>query len=255
LKVPKRSEVIVRIPVEYGVEGADGLIEKTEITRGVYLASSLIRIDGEQTITSILNTNETDVVVEIPAIQWEEYKTGEEEGSQKYIGSVALMKRERIQNRAHKVLEKLRLENLNPEERQVMEDTCRDYHDIFYLPGDTLSCTTTVKHFISVIPGMSPINTRPYRLPESQKAKVDKQVYKLLKEGVITESNSPWCSPLLVVPKKTDASGEKKWRLVVDFRKLNEKTIGDAYPFPDITKTLDQLGQSKFCPRVCCLKT
>jgi hypothetical protein len=119
-----------------------------------------------------------------------------------------------------------------------MEGTCRDYHCIFYLPGDTLSCTTTAKHSISVIPGTSPINTRPYRLPESQKAEVDR----LLKEGVITESNTPWCSPLLVVPKKTDASGEKKWRLVVDFRKLNEKTIGDAYPLTDISGILDQLG-------------
>jgi hypothetical protein len=44
LRVPKRSEVIVRIPVENGVEGADGLIETTEITEGVYVASSLIRL-------------------------------------------------------------------------------------------------------------------------------------------------------------------------------------------------------------------
>jgi hypothetical protein len=67
-----------------------------------------------------------------------------------------------------------------------------------------------------------------------------------LKEGIIAESNSPWNSPLLVVPKKTDENGEKKWQLVVDFRKLNDKTIGDAYALPDITEILDQLGQSKY---------
>jgi len=33
--------------------------------------------------------------------------------------------------------------------------------------------------------------------------------------------------------------------MVVDFRKLNKK-IGDAHPLPDITKILDQLGQSKY---------
>jgi hypothetical protein len=32
----------------------------------------------------------------------------------------------------------------------------------------------------------------------------------------------------LIVPKKADASGEKKWLVVVDFRKFNEKTIGNA---------------------------
>jgi hypothetical protein len=34
--------------------------------------------------------------------------------------------------------------------------------------------------------------------------------------------------------------------MVVDFRKLNEKTVGDAHPLPDITEILDQLGQSKY---------
>jgi hypothetical protein len=35
-------------------------------------------------------------------------------------------------------------------------------------------------------------------------------------------------------------------RLVVDYRKLNEKTVGNAYPLPDITEILDQLGQAKY---------
>jgi hypothetical protein len=97
-----------------------------------------------------------------------------------------------------------------------------------------------------LVPGTIPINTRPYRLLEAQKAEIERQVDKLLDEGIIEESNSPWNSPLLVVPKKMDASGERRWRIVVDFRKLNEKTIGNAYPLPDITEILDQLGQSKY---------
>jgi hypothetical protein len=43
-----------------------------------------------------------------------------------------------------------------------------------------------------------------------------------------------------------DASGKQKFRLVVDNRKLNEKTVGDAYPLPDITEILGQLGQAKY---------
>jgi len=34
--------------------------------------------------------------------------------------------------------------------------------------------------------------------------------------------------------------------MFVDFRKLNEKTIGDSHPLSDITEILDQLGQSKY---------
>jgi hypothetical protein len=97
-----------------------------------------------------------------------------------------------------------------------------------------------------LVPGTVPINTKPYRLPEAQKAETEKQVTKLANENIIEESSSPWNSPLLIVPKKADASGEVKWRLVVDFRKVNEKNIGNAYPLPDITEILDQLGQSKY---------
>jgi hypothetical protein len=34
--------------------------------------------------------------------------------------------------------------------------------------------------------------------------------------------------------------------LVVDFHKLSDSSVGDAYPLPDTTETLDQLGQSKY---------
>lgn len=61
-------------------------------------------------------------------------------------------------------------------------------------------------------------------------------------EDVITESTSPYNSPLLFVPKKPDSQGNKRWRTVIDFRALNEKTIGDAYTFPNITSILERLG-------------
>jgi hypothetical protein len=48
--------------------------------------------------------------------------------------------------------------------------------------------------------------------------------------------------PSLIVPKKADARGEKKWRIVVDFRKFNEKAIG----LSRMTEILEQLLQSKY---------
>lgn len=59
-------------------------------------------------------------------------------------------------------------------------------------------------------------------------------------------SYSPWSSPIWVVPKKLDSSGKQKWRIVVDYRKLNEKTIGDRYPLPNIEDILDKLGRSNY---------
>ena len=68
----------------------------------------------------------------------------------------------------------------------------------------------------------------------------------MLTKKVIRHSDSPYNAPLWVVPKKTDASGKKKWRIVIDFRKLNKKTDHGAYPLPIIDNILDHLGKAKF---------
>jgi len=68
----------------------------------------------------------------------------------------------------------------------------------------------------------------------------------LEKDGIIGPSDSPWNAPLLVVPKKIDDSGGQKYRVVVDFRKLNNLTVGDAFPMPDVNTILDQLGNAKY---------
>jgi hypothetical protein len=188
-------------------------------------------------MTSILNTNDTEVDVQEPLVELDEFDSAWDRSCSTEF---------EYQDREKGILTQLRVEHLNMEERKLLIHACSNYQDIFYLPGDKLSSTGAVRHSISVEPGTQPINTRPYRLPETQKMEVDKQVKKLLQEGIIEESNSPWNSPILLVPKKLDASGQQKFRLVVDCRKLNEKTVGNAYPLPDITEILAQLGQAKY---------
>lgn len=48
-----------------------------------------------------------------------------------------------------------------------------------------------------------------------------------------------------MVPKKS-TDGNKKFRVVVDFRKINEKTIPDIYPLPNIIDIIEQLGNSVY---------
>lgn len=239
ITLPRRSEVIVKLPVAAGTSVTEGLLERKEILEGVYMAGSLTKVIDGHVLTSVLNTRDEEVEVEKQVAELEEIVEGEE-------GQEEHTQKRGMKSRDEEVWGQLRTEHLNPEERKSLSKICSDYPDVFYLPGDQLSSTNAIKHTIRLVPGTSAINTRPYRLPESQKEEIDKQVTKLLKEGVIEESDSPWNSPILVVPKKEGKKGDKRWRLVVDFRKLNEKTVGDAYPLPDITEILDQLGQSKY---------
>jgi hypothetical protein len=54
------------------------------------------------------------------------------------------------------------------------------------------------------------------------------------------------------VPKKAEASGTKKWRIVVDFRKLNDVTTVDSSPLSIILEILVALGKSKYFSTIDC---
>ena len=56
-----------------------------------------------------------------------------------------------------------------------------------------------------------------------------------------------------MVPKKLDASGKKKWRMVIDFRKLNENSVGDSYPLPNIQDILDKIGRARYFTALNCV--
>ena len=67
------------------------------------------------------------------------------------------------------------------------------------------------------------------------------QCKELLDADVIEVSNSPWGAPVLLVLKE-----DGTWRFCVDYRRLNEVTVGDVYPLPRIEKTLARLEGAAF---------
>ena len=84
------------------------------------------------------------------------------------------------------------------------------------------------------------------------KEEVTRQTEKMLEDAIIQHSSSPWNFPILVVQKKFDSSGKTKWRVVVDFRKLNDVTVVDSFPIPVITDVLDSLWKWKYFSTVDC---
>ena len=140
---------------------------------------------------------------------------------------------------------RFRLDHLNPEERREIQKLIHNYYDLFQDPNEPLSATTQVKHHIRTSDEI-PVFIKPYRYPQIYKQEVQRQVDKLLSQNIIRESSSPYNAPLWVVPKKMDASGQQKVRLVQDFRGLNLKTIEDKYPLPNISDLLDKLGRCTY---------
>ena len=69
--------------------------------------------------------------------------------------------------------------------------------------------------------------------------KKTKQVTAMKEAGQIEESNSSRCSPILIVPKKSEDPNKPKFRFCIDFRNVNKVTIKDPYPLPRNDDILD----------------
>ncbi len=79
------------------------------------------------------------------------------------------------------------------------------------------------------------------RVPFLVRPKISEMVNEMLESGVVTESNSPCSSPVVLV-KKPDG----RERFCVDYRQLNTVTRKDVFPMPRIDDMLDQLGGKIF---------
>ena len=113
---------------------------------------------------------------------------------------------------------------------------------VFSKDSTDLGSTTEITHEIRLTDDI-PIRDPYRRVPPAQLDEFRVAVQDLLEAGVIRESNSPYASPVVLVRKKDGGL-----RVCVDFRKLNAKTVRDAYPIPRIAETLEALHGAKwFC--------
>jgi hypothetical protein len=71
-----------------------------------------------------------------------------------------------------------------------IKDIIHEYEGIFKAP-DELPPSRTFEHSISLLPGAVPVNYRPYKYPPQQKDEIERQVDKMLQDGLIVPSINP----------------------------------------------------------------
>jgi hypothetical protein len=118
----------------------------------------------------------------------------------------------------------------------------QEFPDVFLEEFPGMPPHQDIKLIIELLPVTSSILKRPYRMPMNELVELKKQIAELQAKGFICPSSSPWGVHVLFVEKKDGTQ-----RMYVDYRSLNEVTIKNKYPLPQIGDLFDQMtGASVF---------
>jgi hypothetical protein len=113
-----------------------------------------------------------------------------------------------------------------------------EFQDVFSKDDDDVGRTTLIEHTIET-GDARPVKQLPRRVPIAFQGEEKDCIEKLLRQGTIRPSTSPWASPLVLVRKKDGSV-----RTCVDYRILNKKTLVDSFPMPRVADCLDALSGS-----------
>eukprot|EP00079_Xenopus_tropicalis_P031375 XP_017945146.1 PREDICTED: uncharacterized protein LOC108644818 [Xenopus tropicalis] len=120
----------------------------------------------------------------------------------------------------------------------IKELTIRE--DVFSTEDMDVGCAKSACHTIRLADS-KPFRERSRKLPPRDIEDVRKCLKKMKDQNIITDSRSPYASPIVVVRKKDGSV-----RLCVDYRTLNRRTIPDQYTLPRIEDSLEALSGSKW---------
>ncbi|UYV70991.1 K02A2.6-like, partial [Cordylochernes scorpioides] len=130
---------------------------------------------------------------------------------------------------------------LQPGQQRELATLLATYGNIFAKSSEDYGKTDLTKYRINT--GESnPIKQAPHRIPLARRQEAETLVEEMmLDRNIIEPFSSPWVSPVVLVKKKDGST-----RFCVDYRKLNDITKKDSYPFPRIDATLDTLAGSQW---------
>ena len=131
-------------------------------------------------------------------------------------------------------------EHLTPHQKQEASGLLDKWKHIFSTGPTDLGFTNLVEHEINLSDN-SPFKDPYRRIPPAMFEEVRQHIKEMLDAGAIRESQSPFSSNIVLVRKK-----DNSLRFCIDFRKLNNRTVKDAYSLPRIEETIDSLSGAKY---------
>ena len=93
--------------------------------------------------------------------------------------------------------------------------------------------------FANLTADCHPVAAKSRRYSTEDREFTEQEVQRLLKEGIVEPSNSPWRAQVVVVKGES-----RKKRLAIDYSEtINKFTLLDSYPLPRIDETVNKIAQ------------
>lgn len=145
------------------------------------------------------------------------------------------------------IIQQLELDNnevlqRDPAAREEVISIFMDNWDAVSVNEYDFGHTNLVRLQIQVAKDAKPVRAGVRPLNPFQKRDLDRQLEEWTRSKVIEPSASAWSSALVPCKKKNT----EKLRWALDFRRLNELTVKDAYPIANIESNIQQLSGSKY---------
>lgn len=232
-----RSKQIIHVNI--GNDISEGIMPPLDIHPSIFCGNALVKNENGKAHVMCINTSDQMIEFETPLVDLEEYYEGKSISAETPYRSENKNFSNQNEDEIAQLIEKqLNLEHLNEIEKDSVRRLLREYSDIFFLEGQKLKAVTLIEHEIKTTDDF-PIRSKIFRHPPAAKEEGERLIQDQLAQGIIEPSKSPYNSPVLIIPKKLGLDGSKSWRIVIDYRLLNAKSVGDAYPLPLISDILD----------------
>ena len=141
-----------------------------------------------------------------------------------------------------------KMQHLSPPQRQQATQLLTDFQDVFSLSNSKIG-RAHVTPFDVQLEHSTPISTPLRRVPLHQQPIVKELLTHYQELGLIGHIDSPYRAATLLVEKKNVANSAHvtdRFRLVVDYRFLNNALTDSGWPAPSLQQCLDSVAGSKF---------
>lgn len=172
LTIPARTEILTCIPTN---ERKECVVLNKQISPFVFVANSIATPKDGKIPIRIVNVANKPICIDSLKVETKRLKDFN------IIGKIEAPRHDA--NRSEQLLKELNLEHLSSKDKATITKLCLKYADVFCLKNDKLTTTSMYTSSIKLKSGTTPVYSKQYRLPQSQKVEINKQIDNMMESS------------------------------------------------------------------------